>query len=539
MATEEFLRTESGIPLRHVYGPDDRAGTDEVADIGAPGAFPFTRGVRLPSSKRARFIERELSGEGSPRWSNAQLKMLLAQGQTGLDVIGDAPTVAMMDPDHPYARYTVGTQGVSMCRLQDWHDLYDGVPIEELTLSHSLPAIFSVAGLWALAKSRGVDPRILRGSAINGPYYGEDTGYAVHMPFELRLRLAVDTIEFAASEMPRFHGFVEDTYYIADGGLDAIEEMALGFVEIRGVIRELLTRGVDIDTFAPRIAILVNCRMDLFEEVAKIRATRRMFARMMRDEFGAKDPRSWAVNITAHTSGMSLTAQQPVNNVVRGSIQALALAMAGVQAMEVSAFDEAFRTPSREAHEVGLRTQQIVQLESGAGRVADPLGGSWYVESLTDELERRIDAMTREIEARGDPAELADGGYFRGIFSHAMERHARQVADGSLPKVGVNCFVVPPEHDTLLRAEVEGKFDPDSQRIRDIVAWKADRDLDALRRGLDGLRLAADDRHANLTPYVVSAYEDGATMGEMARVLRESYGWPADPLASRAATEVR
>jgi len=530
---DDLLRTESAIPVQPVYGPGDRGGAD--AGIAEPGAFPFTRGVRPPGAARRGFIERELSGEGSPLRSNAQLKALLAQGQNGLDVIGDAPTVAMMDPDHPYARHTVGTQGVSMCRLQDWDELYDGIAIEDLTLSHSLPAIFSVAGLWSLARRRGVDPARLRGSSINGPYYGEDTGYAVHMPFELRLRLAADSIAFAAREMPRFHAFVEDTYYISDGGLDAVEEMALGFVEIRGVIGELLGRGVDIDAFGPRIAILVNCRMDLFEEVAKIRATRRLFARMMRDTFGARDPRSWAVNITAHTSGMSLTAQQPVNNVVRGTVQALALAMAGVQAMEVSAFDEAFRTPSREAHEVGLRTQQIVALESGVTRVADPLGGSWYLESLTDELERRIEGMVEDIESRGTPAELADGGYFRGIFCAAMERHAGQIADGTLAKVGVNCFAVPSEEDRLLRDVVETRFDPDHERVAEIRAWKAGRDQARWASGLEQLRVGADDRSADLTPHVVAAYEAGATIGEMAGVLRESYGWPADPLASRLA----
>jgi methylmalonyl-CoA mutase N-terminal domain/subunit len=258
-----------------------------------------------------------------------------------------------------------------------------------------------------------------------------------------------------------------------------------------------------------------------------------MFARMMRDDFGARDPRSWAVNITAHTSGMSLTAQQPVNNVVRGTIQAMALAMAGVQAMEVSAFDEAFRTPSRAAHEVGLRTQQIVQLESGAGRVADPLGGSWYVESLTDEMERRIDAMVRDIEARGTPSDLADGGFFRGIFANAMERHSRQIAEGTLPKVGVNCFTVPAEDDVLLRDVVESKFDPDHERIAEIKAWKSSREVSTLQSGLDELRSAADDRNCNVTPHIAAAYEANVTMGEMAGVLRESYGWPADPLASR------
>ena len=534
MKDESRLKTESGLAVEPFYRPPETGSRDYDRALGDPGEFPYTRGVRPPGSSRQMFIERELSGEGSPRRSNEQLKELLAHGQRGVDVIGDAPTVALMDPDHPYARYSVGTQGVSMCRLRDWFDLYEGIDIDALTLSHSLSPMFTVAALHALAEARGVDPARLRGSVVNAPYYGEDTGYATHMPFELRQRSSVDAIAFAAEHLPRFHSFVEDTYFFADGGLQAVEEMALGFIEIRGITRELVSRGVDIDSFAPRIAILVDCRMDVFEEIAKIRATRRIFARMMRDEFGAKDPRSMAVNITAHTSGMSLTAQQPANNIVRGAIQATALAMAGVQAMEVSAFDEAFRTPSPEAHQLGLRTQQIVGLESGAGRVADPLGGSWYVESLTDDLERRILALIADLESRGTPAELADRGVFRGIFQRAMSRHAENVASGELPLVGVNCYQIPAESDTLLRSSVEAKFEADGERIAEIAAWKATRDPDALAAALGALRDVADDRSANTIPAIARAYEAGATHGEMSGVLRESYGWHADPLAEQA-----
>ncbi len=218
---------------------------------------------------------------------------------------------------------------------------------------------------------------MLRGSVINAPLYVEDCCYAQFMPVELRLRSSLDAIEFSMRNMPRFHHFVEDTYYISDGGLDAVEEMALGFVEIREVTRRLIARGHDVDEFAPRIAILVNCRMDLFEEIAKIRATRRLYARMMRDEFRAQDPRSLAANVAVHTSGMSLTAQQPINNVIRGAVQALAMGMAGVRGLEISTFDEPFRTPSHTAHLVAMRTQQVVTEETGVGRASGP--ARWLV----------------------------------------------------------------------------------------------------------------------------------------------------------------
>jgi len=339
--------------------------------------------------------------------------------------------------------------------------------------------------------------------------------------------MSVDSIAFCADEMPKFHAFLEDTYYVSDGDLDAIEEMALGFVEIRGLFREPIARGVAVDRFAPRIGILVNCRMDLFEEIAKIRATRRLFARMMRDEFGARDPRSLAVNVTAHTSGMALTAQQPANNLVRGSLQALALA--GVQAMEVSAFDEACRTPSPEAHEVALRTQQTIHLETNATQVADPLGGSYFVETSTDEIERRIRALVDEIEGLGPPAAVAASGCFRRLFQNAMERHARALADGSLPKVGVNCHVVPEEQDTLLREVAERKTAPSAERIHAIRRHREQRDAARVGESLAALRARAEDRSTNLTPAVIAAFEAGATMGEMTGVLRVAYGWPADP----------
>ena len=522
-------RTQSRIPLQSLYTPGDVEAFDYTERLGDPGSYPYTRGNRAQPHGRAGWIQRELSGEGDAKYSNAQLKYLLERGQTGLDVIGDTPTMGCLDPDHPLAVHAIGTQGVSLCCLDDYRDLYDGLPLERITMSHSLPAAFTVAALHTVAHERGLAPAVLRGSVIQAPYYCEDCSYAVHMPFKLRVRMAADTIAFCATEMPRFHAFIEDTYFISESGLDSVEEMALGFVELRGLVRELLRRGIPIDTFAPRIAILLNCRMDFFEEVAKIRATRRLFARMMREEFGATDPRSWAVNIAAHTSGLTLTAQQPANNIVRGAIQALALACAGVQAIEVSTFDEAFRTPSAEAHLVGLRTQQVIDLESNVGQVADPLGGSWYVEKLTEEIERRIHEMIVSIEARGDAARLSDSGWFRGVFQAAIERHAAGIADGSLAKVGLNMHRVAEEDDTLLREVAERKIEPYRERIAWMKAYRAGRDLARVRNAIADLEACLRDENINMLPAIISATKAGATIGEMAGTMRRAYGQPADP----------
>ena len=479
------------------------------------------------------WVHRELSGEGSPARSNAQLRHLIANGAAGLDVIGDAPTMGLIDPDHPYARHSVGTNGVSLCRADDYDQLYEGIPLEEVSVSHSLQPAFAIAGLYLTAKRRGMDPARLRGSVINAPLFIDDYAYATHLPVELRMRFALDAIEFATRHMPKFHPFIEDTYFISDGGIGPVDEMAFGFVEIREVVRRLLGRGLPIDSFAPRIAILVNCRMQVLTEIAKIRATRRIFARMMEEEFGAEDPRSSAVHVTVHTSGASLTAQQPVNNVVRGAVQAAAMAMAGVKAMEISAFDEALRTPSPAAHMVGLRTQQIVAFETDLLAVADPLAGSHHIERLTDTMEDAILGRVADIEARGNAADLVEDGWFRSVFEDAMIATNAEVADATRPVVGVNCFTVPDEEDTLLRAEAEAKIEAAVEHIETVRGWKAGRPQAPLQRALARATDAGADPSRNLVDTIVDAFEAGATMGEIAGAVRQGAGLSFDPYAAR------
>jgi methylmalonyl-CoA mutase N-terminal domain/subunit len=519
--------SRSGIALKTVYTPEDCKGLDYQVNLNSPGAFPFTRGRQ--ADRRAGWIQRELSGEGEPSRSNEQLKYLLEKGQMGIDVIGDSPTMACMDPDHPLAVHTVGTQGVSLCCLHDYRELYRNLPLGSVSVSASVPAPFALAGLYLVAQENDIRPDKLRGSVLQAPFYAEDCGYSMHMPFRLRLRLSSDSIEFCAKAMPKFHSFVEDTYFFSEAGLNVVEEMALGFVEIRHIVRDLLKRGVDIDSFAPRIAILVNCSMDFFEEIAKIRATRRLFARMMKDEFGAKDPRSWAAVITSHTSGLSLTAQQPVNNIVRGALQALALVLAGVDAMEISAFDEAYRTPSPESHLVALRTQQVIHLESNVSKIVDPLGGSYFVESLTDEVEKRVWGLITQIEAKGDPADLSDSGWFKRFFDERMERYYREINSGELPKVGVNVHEIPESADTLLREVVEGKIEPCWEHVEKIKTYKEKRDRMLVKEGLLHVYEKAKAEGENLMYPIIAATQSGATMGEIAGVMRMAYGLPYDP----------
>src|SRR5271166_1025097 len=459
------MQTRSGVPLQRCYIAADGSGE-------RPGEFPFTRGRLSNPHANAAWIQRELSGEGDGRRSNEQIRYLLEHGQTGIDVIGDAPTQSLLDPDHPLAREAVGTQGVSLCRKQDFLDLLEGVPFDTVSISSSAPAFFSLSGMVLAARDAGFPVEKLRGSVLHAPLYTEDCSYAMHLPVEFRVRLALDSIEYCSQRMPKFHAYLEDTYFFSESGLAPLEEMALGFVQLRHLTRKLMARGLNVDSFAPRIAMLVNCSMDFFEEIAKIRATRRLFAKMMRDEFGARNERSMSVAITSHTSGLSLTAQQPVNNIVRGAIQALSLVLGGVQALEISAFDEAYRTPSKDAHIVGLRTQQIIDLETGAGKVVDPLGGSYLVESLTDQIESRIRTRIDEIEAAGDPEQLSASEFFREIFQKAMEDSQYAVEKGDVSVVGVNIHRMTDEDDTLLREIATSKIETWHSRATEIERFK-------------------------------------------------------------------
>lgn len=513
------MTTRSGVPLQRSY----------TAENGGerPGEFPFTRGRLGNPHTQAPWIQRELSGEGDGRRSNEQIRYLLEHGQTGIDVIGDAPTQSLMDPDHPLAREAVGTQGVSICRKQDFLDLYDGVPFDRVSISSSLPSFFALAGIVMGAREAGFPLENLRGSIVCAPLYTEDCSYAWRLPVSFRVRLALDCMEFCTRHMPRFHSYLEDTYFFSESGLNPVDEMALGFVQLRHLVRKMLARGVPVDAFAPRIAMLVNCGMDFFEEIAKIRATRRLYAKMMRDEFGAQNPRSMSVAITSHTSGLSLTAQQPVNNIVRGTIQAVALVLGGVQAMEISAFDEAYRTPSKDAHIVGLRTQQIIDLESGVAKVLDPLGGSYFVESLTDEIEKRIRTRIEEIEAKGDPEALSSSGFFEQIFHQAMEENQRSVEKAEIARVGVNVHTMADADDRLLRDIASAKIENWDKHTEEIRRFKRERNLLQTCRGLD--RVAEATRgSSNLVEAVIEAFDAGATIGEIVTTMRESLGMPAN-----------
>jgi methylmalonyl-CoA mutase N-terminal domain/subunit len=526
---QDIKQTESGIPLKRIYSPEDIKDLEYEQDLNDAGSYPFTRG-----SHREMFISRPwkqqvLCGESTPLETNSRLQLLISAGQTGIDIVADAPSILYLDSDHPLAAKTVGTQGVPLCCLQDYREVLNSIPLDSLTISWSSPNSFVIAALSALAEESAVNLNRIRGSTVLGDLYGEDTGYAYLQPLDMRTRLRVDVVQYCAQHMPNFVSFLEDIYFVSEAGLDVIEEVTLGLIEMRYLINKILERGISIDDFAHRIAILFAVRMDFFEEIAKFRAFRRIWSRMMREDYKAKNPRSWCPTMTVHSSGLTLTSQQPANNIIRGAYQALAAILGGCQAVEICAFDEPYRTPTFESAVLTLRTQQILAHETGVGNVVDPLGGSYYIECLTNEVEKRVVERIKEIEGQGDLATLVEAGYFRKFFDSTMNRYQRRLDTGLQKKVGVNIFSVPPEMDTMLKGAMETKVNVAEGQIKKIKMMKAARDMIGVKEALNFVHKTARARSANLIYAIKEALKKDATIGEITGAIRLAYGASYDP----------
>lgn len=529
MDEREIFETSSGIPLKPIYRAEDLQDFDYSKNLNDAGSYPYTRGIYPEMYRNRLWVIRVLSGEKTPIDSNKQFKRLVKEGETGLDVIGDTPTMTQIDADHPLAEKAVGLAGIPACCLQDYRELFDGLPLDKVSFSASMPGFIFIPGLYISAKELGFSPNMIRGSLVQAPFYCEDSAYGSRQPFNMRVRGVVDGIEFCTKEMAKFHPFLEDVYYISENALDSVKEIALGLVEARYIIKKTLERGLDIDDFAPNIAMLVTSQMDFFEQIAKIRALRRIWAQMMKEEFGAKEPRSLRLTVTVHTSGLSLTPRQLPNNIVRGTLQALASVFAGVQAIEVSAFDEPYRIPSPEADVVSLRSQQVIAYESGIAKVVDPFGGSYFMESLTNEIEDRIRGYVKKIEDMGDPAKPSEEGAFRAIFDDATVRYHQEVTEGKRKIVGENIFVIPDEDDTLLRGVAEEKFEPIIHQIQRIKELRRTRDNSKVKETLQEIYIKAGKERENLMYPIIRALESDATMGEITGAIRLGYNCSYDP----------
>ena len=518
------FETDSGLPIDALYAPEDLSdrGFDYVEDIGFPGEFPYTRGVQ-PSAYRGRvWTMRQYSGYATAEDTNRRFRYLLEQGQTGLSVAFDLPTQIGYDSDHPLAKGEVGKVGVPICSLEDMETLFDGIPLGRVSTSMTINATASLLLCFyiAAAKRQGATPDQVSGTIQNDilkEYIARGT-YAY--PPRPSMRLVVDVFKYCAVSVPRWNTISISGYHMREAGATAVQELAFTFANGIAYVQAALDAGLKVDDFAPRLSFFFVSQNNLFEEVAKFRAARRIWARIMRDRFGAKDPRSMMLRFHTQTAGVSLTAQQPDNNVIRCTVQALAAILGGSQSLHVNSRDEALALPTEESAQLSLRTQQILAYESGAADVVDPLGGSWYIESLTNDLEAQaLDYINRIDDMGGAVAAIEDGFQMREI-GDAAYRHRQEVESGDRIIVGVNRYnTEEPPVEGLMRVDEEAA----RQQVARLERLRRQRDGDAAQTALTRLADAARS-DANTVPAILECVEAYCTLGEMSGVLREAFG---------------
>ncbi|MBI5500019.1 MAG: cobalamin B12-binding domain-containing protein [Deltaproteobacteria bacterium] len=521
---------ESGIDVKPVYGPEDVAGLDYARDLGAPGTFPFVRGIHPLMYRAQPFTMRQYAGFGTPADTNRRFKLLIGQGQNALNVAFDLPTQNGLDSDDPRAEGEVGRVGMAIDTLADMEQAFDGIDLAKISVSLTINPLASVliAMYVAVAERRGVPRDRIRGTAQNDilkEYVGRGTWI---YPVEPSLRLIADTVEYGAKELPRYNPVSVCGYHMRESGATPVQEMAWAFLIAEAYARRVLERGIPIDEFAPRLSFNFDIHGNLFEQVAKFRAGRRVYAHLMRDELGAKDERSMVVRMIAGGGGGGLTIEQPENNIVRSAFYALASALSGTQTMALCCYDEAYTIPSEHASLLALRTMQVVAEETGASDTVDPLGGSYYVEALTNEMERRIrEEMRRVREGGGIVRQIADGTIQRLVAVQSYRRQ-QDVREGRVPVVGVNRHRIEEEERKVELHPYD--VTAAEEKIAGLRRVKASRDPAAVGAALDALRTQAKGT-ANLMPFLLDAVKAYATVGEIAEVFRDVFGEFEEPRA--------
>ena len=515
--------TPSGLPVKRLYTPEDAEDRDYLEAVGFPGQYPYTRGI-YPTMYRGQFwTMRQYAGIGTAKESNERFRYLLKEGQTGLSVAFDLPTQMGLDSDHPLAAGEVGQVGVAIDSLRDMEVLFDGIPLDRVTTSMTInaPASVLLALYVAVAEKQGVSLSKISGTVQND-VLKEYVARGTHIfPPRPSLRLAADLIAYCADQVPRWNPISISGYHMREAGASAVKEIAFTFANAIAYVEAARRRGLAVDTFAPRISWIFNTHNHFFEEIAKYRALRRMWAKIMRERFNAKDPRSWMLRTHTQTGGSTLMAQQPENNIIRAAIQALAAMLGGVQSMALSCFDEALALPTEQAQRIALRTQQIIAYESGAADTVDPMAGSYYVEALTDELERRATEELEAIEATGGAVEAIERGYMQRAIQEEAYAHQQEVEAGTRVVVGVNRFQDEGKSQPLQLY----RTDPEAEnaQVKSLEALRRERDSRSVSAALARLRDAALGEE-NLLPPILQAVKAYATVGEICGVLREVFG---------------
>ena len=519
---KEDFRTLSDMVIERLYSPLDTEDSDYVRDLGFPGDWPYTRGVQ-PSMYRGRlWTMRQYAGFGTAEDSNQRYKYLLEQGQTGISVAFDLPTQMGYDSDHELSRGEVGKCGVAIASLKDMEVLFDGIPLEKVSTSMTInsTAMILLAMYVAVGEKQGADPRKLTGTIQNDilkEYMARGT--YIYPPKE-SMRLITDVFEYCSQNMPKWNTINVSGYHIREAGSTAVQEVAFTLANGIAYVDAALEKGLPIDEFAPRLAFFFNSHNDLFEEIAKFRAARRLWATIMKERFHARDPRSTMLRFHTQTAGCSLTAQQPENNIIRVTIQALAAVLGGTQSLHTNSMDEAYALPTEEAVRIALRTQQIIANESGVANTIDPLGGSYFLESLTTRIEREAMVYIEKIDEMGGVLKGIESGFIQREITNSAYDHQRGVERKEKIVVGVNAYIDQKDVtiETLkISPETEAKQKDRLERL------KQERDGEAVTRSLDAIRRVAE-HDENLFPAVLDAVKTYATLGEICDVLRDIFG---------------
>jgi methylmalonyl-CoA mutase N-terminal domain/subunit len=522
MPERHAFTTDSGIPIPSLLTQLDRK-AEQWSEIGLPGEWPYTRGVQ-PTMYRSRlWTMRQFAGFGTPADTNKRFKYLIAQGMTGLSTAFDMPALMGYDADHAMSRGEVGKEGVAISTLKDFEILFDGIPLDKVTTSMTInaSAIVALAMYIAVAEKNGIPMAALGGTIQNDmlkEFIAQKEWIVGPRP---AVRIVVDMIDFCSKHMPKWHAVSISGYHIREAGATAVQELAFTIADGIGYVEECVKRGMNVDDFAPRLSFFWDVHNDFFEEVAKFRAARRMWAKIMRDRFGAKDPRSMTLRTHAQTAGVSLTAQQPYNNVVRVALQGFAAVLGGTQSLHTNSLDETYALPTEDSVTIALRTQQLIAHESGADRVVDPLAGSYFVEYLTDEMEKRGFDYLRRIDEMGGIIRAVEEGYPQKEIGESAYRYQREVEEGDRLIVGVNAFKNEKSEPIALLKIEEQVAHEQVERLQQV---KRERNAAAVKTALDKVEAACRDEKLNLMPPVIEAVKAYATLGEVSDVFRKVWG---------------
>ena len=514
--------TLSGESLEPLYYPD-KPSDDYLEKLGFPGQFPYTRGVHANMYRGKLWTKRQFSGFGTPGETNSRYHSLLNKGQTGLSVAYDMPTLMGYDPDHPWAKGEVGKCGVSVASIKDMEQLFKDIDLGGISVSQTIngPAMILLAFYIAVAENQGVPLANLRGTLQNDILKEFIAQKEWIFPPQPSMRIITDMMAFCSEHMPQFNTISISGYHIREAGSTAAQELAFTLADGFAYVEHAMAAGLDIDSFAPRLSFFFNSHLDFFEEIAKYRAARRIWAKRMKNKYGANNPRSWKLRFHAQTAGCSLTAQQPENNVARTGFQALAAVLGGTQSLHTNSMDETLALPTEKAAEIALRTQQLIAFETGVANVADPLGGSWFVESLTNHMETEAEKYFEEIENLGGVIPAIEKGYFQREIAYAASEYQQKIDDKELIHVGVNDFIKEDEEIEIPLLEIGDEAE--NIQIRSLTKLRKERDENMVQKALSRIQEACANSD-NIMPPIIEASKALATMGEIVIAMKAEFG---------------